>query len=72
MSQPMSGSAKLKERCQTMASLTPEEITQVAGGFSFGGFNLSSWWIRGVPADIYKSGFQQPQVNEMNLNQQQF
>ena len=55
-----------------MASLTPEEITQVAGGFSFGGFNLSSWWIRGIPADIYKSGFQQPQVNEMNLNQQQF
>lgn len=49
MSQPMSGSTKLKERCQTMASLTPEEITQVAGGFSFGGFNLSSWWIRGIP-----------------------
>lgn len=40
MSHPLSGSEKLKEKCQSMASLTPEEITQVAGGFSFGGFNL--------------------------------
>ncbi|MBK7352300.1 MAG: hypothetical protein IPI97_10375 [Nitrosomonas sp.] len=72
MSHPLSGSEKLKEKCQSMASLTPEEITQVAGGFSFGGFNLSSWWIRGIPADIYKSGLQQLQVNEMNVDQQQF
>lgn len=72
MSQEMRGSEKMKTRCQTMASLTPEEITQVAGGFSFGGFYVPSWMIRGIPVDIYKSGMQTPQLNELNMNQQQF
>jgi hypothetical protein len=34
MSHEMSGSEKLKAECQTMASLTPEEISQIASGLS--------------------------------------
>ncbi|NBQ70949.1 MAG: hypothetical protein EBU46_19810 [Nitrosomonadaceae bacterium] len=53
----MSGSEKLKAECQTMASLTPEEISQIAGGlsgFSAANFNtFPSWLIRGIPVDIY-------------------
>ncbi|MER0170952.1 MAG: hypothetical protein DU489_10165 [Nitrosomonas sp.] len=57
MSHEMSGSEKLKAECQTMASLTPEEISQIAGGlsgFSAANFNtFPSWLIRGIPVDIY-------------------
>ena len=57
MSHEMSGSEKLKAECQTMASLTPEEISQIAGGlsgFSVANFNtFPSWLIRGIPVDIY-------------------
>ena len=57
MSHEMSGSEKLKAECQTMASLTPEEISQIAGGLSgFGAVNFNtfpSWLIRGIPVDIY-------------------
>lgn len=57
MSHEMSGSEKLKAQCQTMTSLTPEEISQIAGGlYSVNSFNLStipSWLIRGIPVDIY-------------------
>jgi hypothetical protein len=55
MSHECSGSEKLKEKCQTIASLSAEEIAQVAGGYEF-----KYWWIRGVPADIFKA--YQPQV----------
>ncbi|MBX9916377.1 MAG: hypothetical protein K2Y07_03940 [Nitrosomonas sp.] len=57
MSHEMSGSEKLKAECQTMASLTPEEISQIAGGLSgFSAVNFNtfpSWLIRGIPVDIY-------------------
>ena len=60
MSHEMSGSEKLKAECQTMASLTPEEISQIAGGLSSlsssstVNFNtFPSWLIRGIPVDIY-------------------
>lgn len=57
MSHEMSGSEKLKAECQTMSSLTPEEISQIAGGlsgFSAANFNtFPSWLIRGIPVDIY-------------------
>ncbi|MER0214739.1 MAG: hypothetical protein DU481_00790 [Nitrosomonas sp.] len=56
MSHEMSGSEKMKAECQTMASLTPEEISQIAGGLSgFGAVNFNtfpSWLIRGIPVDI--------------------
>ena len=57
MSHEMSGSEKLKAECQTMANLTPEEISQIAGGLSglsAANFNtFPSWLIRGIPVDIY-------------------
>ncbi len=58
MSQEISGSEKLKDKCQTIASLTPEEIAEVAGGLTL---NLQGWWIRGIPADIFRQ-LTQPQV----------
>ena len=58
MSHEISGSAKMKEKCQTIASLTPEEISAVAGGLSI---SLQTWMIRGIPADIFRMA-QQPQV----------
>ncbi len=58
MSHEICGSEKLKEKCQTIASLTPEEIGAVAGGYS--GL-LQTWMIRGIPADIFRM-VQQPQV----------
>ncbi|MBX3639103.1 MAG: hypothetical protein KF888_01135 [Nitrosomonas sp.] len=72
MSQEMSGSEKLKVKCQTIASLTPEEIAQVAGGASFGGTIIPTWLIRGIPVDRYVFNSQQLQMNELNINQQQF
>jgi hypothetical protein len=59
MSHAISGSDKLKANCQTLASLSTEEINQIAGG-AFG-INLQTWMIRGIPADIYRAAFQ-PQV----------
>ena len=56
MSHETSGSAKLKEKCQTIASLTPEEIGHVAGG----AWGLQTWMIRGIPADIFR--MVQPQL----------
>lgn len=57
MSHEMSGSEKLKAECQTMASLTPEEISQIAGGLSgFGAVNFNtfpSWMIKGIPFDVH-------------------
>jgi hypothetical protein len=52
--QPPRGSDKLKAACTSMATLTPEQISQVAGGVSLSqvaGYTLvPGWWIRGQPA----------------------
>jgi hypothetical protein len=39
------GSDKLKAACTSVATLTPQQISQVAGGVSL----TPIWWIRGTP-----------------------
>jgi hypothetical protein len=63
MSHEISGSDKLKAKCQTLASLSAEEINQIAGGGVYGG-SYPFWLIRGIPVDIYRVAFQ-PQVVEV-------
>ncbi len=72
MSQEIRGSEKLKATCQTMASLTPEQIAQVAGGFSLSGHISPYWLINGIPFDPHFINFQPLQLNEFNINQQLF
>lgn len=66
MAQNTSGSGKLKQRCATIASLTPEDINQVAGGYSS---LLAGWWIRGVPADIFRFANNQPVAPQVVVDQ---
>jgi hypothetical protein len=47
MSDKLRGSEKLRVTCETMASLTAEDINQVAGGADS---LYATWWIRGTPA----------------------
>lgn len=61
-----SGSIKLKERCATIASLTPADINHVAGGYSS---LLQGWWIRGVPADIFRFSNNQPVAPQVVVDQ---
>ncbi len=73
MSQEMSGSEKLKAKCQTMASLTPEEIAQVAGGYALALQNplikipgLGGPIINGMPGpDIFRSGLLIQNLNHL-------
>lgn len=67
MSQKMSGSEKLKATCQTMANLSPEEISQIAGGASGYGSFLDHWMIKGIPnpIDFYRG----IDINRLDLNQ---
>ncbi len=54
MSHEMSGSEKLKVQCQTMASLTPEEISQIAGAglqldlFHFFPNGIPAFWLKPI------------------------
>ncbi len=72
MTQEMRGSEKMKATCQTMASLTPEQIAQVAGGFSWSGSIAPYWLINGIPFDPHFIKFQPLQLNESQINQQLF
>jgi hypothetical protein len=45
--QPTRGSDKLKAHCASIATLTPAQISQVAGGMS--STLAPVWWIRGTP-----------------------
>ncbi len=75
MSQEMRGSEKLKAKCRTMASLTSEEIAQIAGGHIpnpdfripvSGNINIfPGIFINGMPPpDLFVSKLLQTQVNK--------
>ncbi len=61
MSHEKSGSEKLKTKCRTMASLTPEQIAQVAGGY----WQLQSFHlINGIPWDDLNLKAFDSQINQ--------
>lgn len=66
MTNKASGSSKLKERCATIASLTPDDVNCVAGGYNSLDFE---WWIRGVPADIFRFTNNQPVTPQVAVDQ---
>lgn len=66
MTNKASGSSKLKERCATIASLTPDDVNCVAGGYNSLDFE---WWIRGVPADIFRFTNNQPVAPQVVVDQ---